>query len=146
MKTNNFANVFESVNNVMNDTKKERRAWHSEEQKLSRLLHVCQEKRMQKFSYPLFEKVGIPTNGKVKVSEYLSLVVNFVTVKGEEYPAYIREITVYERDSEGKIKKDKDGAYIPQKDKEGNIVKDFKLTPIKEGTWTLEKLLKAVIK
>lgn len=146
MSSINLKNIFESVNNVMNDTKKERKAWHSEEQKLSRLLHVCQEKRMQKFSYPLFEKVGIPTTGKVKESEYLSHVVNFVTVKGEKLPAYIREITVYERDSEGKIKKDKDGSFIPKKDKDGNVVKDLKLTPIKEGTWTLEKLLKAVIK
>jgi hypothetical protein len=101
---------------------------------------------MQGFSFPLFEKVGLPTTGKMKKEEFLTYVVNFVDVKGVKTPAYLRSVKVYERGEDGKVKKDASGAYIVKKDEKGEDVTELKLTAIKEGTWTLEKLLKAVAK
>ena len=142
----NFINNYESANNVINETKKERKAWHNEERTLSKLLHLSQTKAMMPFSSPLFEKVGLPTNGKLSQTIYLTFVTNFVEVKGEKLPAYLREVTIYERDEEGKIKRDAEGHAIPLKNEKGEDKKALKLTAIKPGTWTLEKLLKAVAK
>lgn len=141
-----FTNNFESANNVINSTKETRNEWHKKERTLSKLLNLAQRKDMMKETATLFKEVGLPTNGKLSKTKYLEYVVNFVDFKGEKIPAYVREVTLYERDAEGKCKKDKDGKYIPLKDDKGNIKTTFKLTAIKEGTWTLEKLLKAVAK
>ena len=141
-----FTNNFESANNVINNTKDTRKEWHKKERTLSKLLNLAQRKDMMKETAVLFKEVGLPTNGKLSKTKYLEFVVNFVEVKGGKLPAYVREVTLYERDAEGKCKKDKEGKFIPLRDAEGNIKTTFKLTPIKEGTWTLEKLLKAVAK
>ena len=146
MNVSTFAAVYESATKVMNDTKKERKTWHMEEQTLTKLLHRAQTKNMMPFTKPLFGKVGLPVNGKVSKTEFLTYVTNFVDVKGEQIPAYLREVTIYERNEEGKVKTDKDGHKMPLKNEEGEVVKRLKLTPIKAGTWTLEKLLKAVCK
>lgn len=145
MKTN-FVNNFESANIVMNNTKNLRKAWHKEERTLSRLLRLAQEKKMMPYTAPIFEAAGIPTSGKVKPADILAQVTNFMEVKKEMLPAYLREVKVYLRDPEGKIVKDADGNRVTKKDADGNDVTTLKLTPIKEGTWTLEKLLKAVAK
>ena len=146
METKNFVNNFESANNVINNTKDTRKEWHKKERTLSKLLNLAQRKDMMKETATLFKEAGLPTNGKLSKTKYMDFVVNFVEVKGEKLPAYVREVTLYERDAEGKCKKDKEGKYIPLTDDKGNVKTTFKLTPIKEGTWTLEKLLKAVAK
>ena len=146
MITSNFVNNFESANNVINSTKKERKDWHNEERTLSRLLRLCQEKKMMSFTTPIFKKAGLPIDGKLSQTKYLSYVVNFVDVKGEKLPAYVRYVPVYRRDEDGKCLKDKDGKFLPVLDKDGKPVTKAKLTPIKAGTWTLEKLIKAVAK
>ena len=146
METKNFVNNFESANNVINSTKETRKEWHKKERTLSKLLNLAQRKDMMKETAALFKEVGLPTNGKLSKTKYLEFVVNFVEVKGEKLPAYVREVTLYERDAGGKCKKDKEGKFIPLKDDKGNVKTTFKLTAIKEGTWTLEKLLKAVAK
>ena len=141
-----FTNNFESANNVINNTKDTRKEWHQKERTLSKLLNLAQRKDMMKETAVLFKEVGLPTNGKLSKTKYLEFVVNFVEIKGEKLPAYVREVVLYERDAEGKCKKDKEGKFIPLKDDKGNVKTTFKLTAIKEGTWTLEKLLKAVAK
>lgn len=146
MSNVSFTNNFESANKVINNTKDVRSDWHKKERTLSKLLNLAQQKGMMKETSILFAKVGLPTNGKLSKTKYLEFVVNFVEVKGEKLPAYVREVTLYERDAEGKCKKDKEGKFVPLKDDKGNIKTTFKLTAIKEGTWTLEKLLKAVAK
>ncbi len=146
MKTNNFVNNFESANKVINETKDLRSAWHKKERTLSKLLNEAQKKDMLPETSALFAKVGLPTNGKLSKTKYLEHVVNFVEIKGEKVPAFVYYATLYERDEEGKCKKDKEGKFIPLKDEKGEIKKVAKISPIKEGSWTLEKLLKAVAK
>ena len=146
MSNVSFTNNFESANNVINNTKETRKEWHKKERTLSKLLNLAQRKDMMKETTVLFKEAGLPTNGKLSKTKYLEFVVNFVEIKGEKLPAYVREVVLYERDAEGKCKKDKEGKFIPLKDDKGNVKTTFKLTAIKEGTWTLEKLLKAVAK
>lgn len=146
MKNLVFTNNFESANLVINETKAERKAWHEEERTLSNLLHTAQKKAMMKYTKPLFEKVGLPTDGKLSRTKYLTYVLSFVEHKGEKLPAYCRESPLYQRDAEGKCLKGADGKYLPLLDANGEPKKVMKLSAIKEGTWTLEKLLKAVAK
>lgn len=145
MKNSVSINNFESAVKFMNETKDERKMWYMQERTLARLLKVAQEKKMLPFTRPLFEKVGLPTNGKLTQKQFLAkYVLNFCETKDGKLPAYVRKSPVYERDENKKCKKDKDGKYIISKDVNGNEIFTFKLTPIKNGTWTLEKLLKSV--
>lgn len=147
MKTLVYSNNFENATNVINETKEERKAWYMQERTLARLLRIAQEKKMMQFTRPLFEKVGLPTNGKLTQTKYLTFVTNFVEISGKKYPAYVRKSPVYEKDESGKkCKRDKDGKCIQAKDAKGNLLFAYKQSAIKDGTWTLEKLLKAVCK
>lgn len=146
MKSLVYSNNFENANNVINNTKDDRKAWHKQERTLARLLRIAQEKKMMSFTRPLFESVGLPTNGKLTQTKYLTFVVNFVEIGGKKYAAYIRKSPIYEKDENGKTKKDVNGKYIQAKDTNGNLLFAYKQSVIKDGTWTLEKLLKAVCK
>ena len=129
---------------MLNNTKSDRKEWHTKEQTLSKLLHRAQSKEMLPITARIFKEVGLPTNGKLSQTKYVTYVQNFVKVKGVDTPAYLREVKVYEKGDDGKLLKDAEGKYICKKDATGNEVKELKLTAIKAGTWTLEKLLKAV--
>lgn len=146
MKNSVKINNFESATKVINETKAERKAWHSQEQTLARLLRKAQEKAMMPFSVPLFKKVGLPTNGKLTQKKYLAEhVKNFVEIMGEKLPAYVRMAPVYEKGADGKCLKDAEGKYVQAKNEKGEPVFVYKLTAIKPGTWTLEKLMKACV-
>lgn len=148
----NLSNIFESVNKVMNDNKAARADWHKQERTLARLLRIAQEKAMMPYTKPLFEAVGLPTvtnkkgvgtlTQKVFLAKYCK---HFVEVKGEKVPAYVNRVALYERDAEGKVIKDADGSRKPLLDEKGQQAYTYKLTAIKAGTWTLERLLKACI-
>ena len=142
----NFVNNFESANNVINNTKKARSDWHKQERTLSRLLKEAQLKNMLPYTKPLFAEVGLPTDGKLSRTAFLTYIVNFVEVKGEKLPAYLREVTIYKRGEDGKVLTDADGHRVAEKDEKGNVKTALRLTAIKEGTWTLEKLLRSVAK
>ena len=143
----NFSLNFENVAKMLETTATDRKEWHKKEQTLTKLLQRAQSKGMLPITSKIFEACGLPTNGKLSPKKFTSEYCKyFVEKKGENLPAYINKVTIWERDSEGKVRKDKEGNYIPKKDKEGNILYDYKLTAIKDGTWTLEKLLKSCTK
>ncbi len=147
MSTFNYSVSFENVVKMLETTKSDRSEWHKKEQTLTKLLQRAQAKGMMAVTSKIFKEVGLPTNGKLSPKNFLANYCKyFVEKKGEKLPAYINKVTIWERDGEGKIKKDKDGNFVPKKDKDGNIQYTFKLTAIKDGTWTLEKLLKSCTK
>jgi hypothetical protein len=132
---------------MLETTSADRKDWHKKEQTLTKLLQRAQSKEMLPITSKIFKVCGLPTNGKLSPKKFISEYCKyFVEKKGEKLPAYINKVTIWEKDENGKVKKDKDGNYIPKKDKDGNILYDFKLTAIKDGTWTLEKLLKSCTK
>lgn len=139
-----YFNNFESAKEVIDNTKNDRKEWHQKEQTLTKLLHRAQSKEMLPITSRIFKEVGLPTNGKLSKTKYLTYVQNFVTIKGEKVPAYLREVKVYEKNTDGTLMKDADGKNVCKKDAKGDDVKELRLTAIKAGTWTLEKLLKAV--
>lgn len=138
---------FESVLSMLETTKSDRQQWHKKERTLAKLLKLAQTKEMLPITSKIFKVVSLPTNGKLTQTNFLSnYCKHFVEKKGVNCPAYVNKVTVWERDENGKVLKDKNGNMITRKDKDGNTVYSYKLTVIKDGTWTLEKLLKACTK
>lgn len=138
---------FETVAKMLENTATDRKEWHKKEQTLAKLLKNAQLKDMLPITSKIFKTVGLPTNGKLTQTNFLANYCKyFVEKKGVKYPAYINKVTVWAKTSDGKIKTDKDGKRVAETDKDGNTVYNYKLTVIKDGTWTLEKLLKSCTK
>ena len=119
----------------MKETKKERTIWRSNYFSLSRLLRDTQTKEGLKITTPIFAALNLPTTGKIKPSEILESLSDsqfYTDKKGNKFPAYVtrREIT------------DENGN--PVLTKEGLKTYEYKLTPIREGSWTLDKLCKLI--
>ena len=147
MSTLDFSVIYEKSVKLLDSTKSDRQDWHKKEQTLTKLLQRAQSKEMLPITSKIFKVYGLPTNGKLSPKNFKTNYCKFfVEKKGEKLPAYVNQLTIWEKDGDGKIKKDKDGNYIPKKDKDGNILYTYKLTAIKDGTWTLEKLLKSCTK
>lgn len=128
-----LANVFESVNNVMNTTKEVRKDWRTSYNTLAKLLKETQTKEGFKVAGKWFEQMGLPTDRKVSKTFVESLFkLHYTDKKGIEYPAYIAR----------KTKKDKDGNEVT--DKDGNKVYEFVTRPVKNGQWTLDVLTKVL--
>lgn len=142
-----FKTNFENAISMLETTKENRTEWHKKERTLAKLLKLAQSKEMLPITAKIFKEVGLPTNGKLTQTRFLNeFCLYFVEKKEVKLPAYINKSVVWAKDSEGKCKKDKEGKKIAQTDEKGEIVYNYKLTAIKEGTWTLEKLLRACTK
>ena len=143
----NLSFNFETVSKMLETTATDRKEWHKKEQTLAKLLKNAQLKDMMPITSKIFKVCGLPTNGKLTQSNFLANYCKyFVEKKGERLPAYVNKVTVWEKLTDGKVKTDKDGKKVALKDKDGNTVYNYKLTAIKSGTWTLEKLLKSCTK
>lgn len=136
--------IFGHISEMLEKTSNDRKEWHKKEQTLAKLLKNAQLKDMLPITSKIFKEVGLPTNGKLTQTNFLSnYCKHFVEKKGINYPAYVNKSTIWEKTKDGKIKTDKDGKRVAKTDKDGNVMYNYKLTIIKDGSWTLEKLLKS---
>lgn len=119
----------------MKATRKQRNIWKKEYFSLSRLLRDTQTKSALTITAEIFAELGLPTSGKIKPAEVLNGLnpAQFVDdKKGNKFPAYVTQVAIL--DAEGK----------PVLDAEGNKTYNYKLTAIREGGWTLDKLCKLI--
>ena len=126
---------FESAAKVMKATKEDRSIWNKSYYSLSRLLRDMQTKTGLKMTAPIFEQLGLPTGGKVRPADVLALVPNFKETKsGEKLPAYISRTK--------KVEELPDGTKKDVLDADGKPVYEYKLSAVREGQWSLDKLCK----
>ena len=138
MKTNNnnFANVINVANEAMKSSRKERSEFNKEFYSLSKLLRYSQYKEHMKVTAPVFEKIGLATNGKVSPTEILASLTDeqFVTTKkGDRLPVIWSQSQAT----------DKDGNKIFEADGTTPVLVDA-YTYIREGGWTMNKLCKLI--
>lgn len=133
MKTSDFSKVYESAKEVMNNTKDSRRAWRVKFNTLTRLLHDTQTRDAWKITEPIYEALGLPITRKVSRSDVESLVHIWHTdKKGNRFPAYVSR----------RIETDADGNEV--KDADGNTKYYFVTSPVKDGSWSLDKLARVL--
>jgi len=131
MKT--YANIFESANVVMNNTRSDRKAWRMKYNTLTRLLHDTQTVDSWKVTESIYKALNLPLTRKVSRKDVEGMFhVWHTDKKGNRFPAYISRVA----------DKDKDGNVV--KDKDGNVVYHFETKPVKDGTWTLDRLAKVL--
>lgn len=131
MKT--YANIFESANVVMNNTKDGRKAWRMKYNTLTRLLHDTQTKDAWKITEPVFVALNLPTTRKVSRSDVEAMFhVWHTDKKGNKFPAYIARVA------------DKNDDGTPKLDDDGTPCVHYETRPVKDGTWTLDRLAKVL--
>lgn len=133
----NYSEIFGNVSKGMKSTNKARTAFKNEYHSLSRLLRDAQQKCMMNVTAPIFEALGLPTNGKVKPQDVLDLLKpeQFVTdKKGNKFPAVVSRKTVMKD-----AVVDGQKIRIPDLDANGEKQYEYSLRAVKEGQWTIDK-------
>ena len=138
----NYKNITESAKVVFKETAKSRKEYNTAYYSLSRLLRDTQSKGMLKITAPIFESLGLATNGKVKPSEIMEMLtpeqyVVETNKNGESTTKVVlwSHVQKTEKAKDGTIKKvfEADGTTPVMVDKSSKIM---------EGTWTLNKFVK----
>lgn len=138
----NYKNITESAKVVFKETAKSRKEYNTAYYSLSRLLRDTQTKSMLKITAPIFESLGLKTNGKVRPSEIMEMLapeqyVVETNKKGESTTFVVlwSHVQKTEKAKDGTIKKvfEADGTTPVMVDKSSKIM---------EGTWTLNKFVK----
>lgn len=132
--------IVTKANEVMKNNAKARKEWNASYYSLSKLLRDAQMKSQMALTVPVFESLGLATNGKVKPSEIMdSLAEKQVRVNEDG----TKDVLLWSRTQ--KYEKNSDGTrtYIFEEDGVTPVLEDH-CSAIKEGAWTLNKFCKLI--
>ena len=136
----NLSIIFANVATGMKTSATGRKRWRTEYHSLSRLLRDAQTKAGRVITDPIFQDQGIKPTGKIKQADILALLSpeQFKEDKktGEKLPCIVSRKLVTEDAKVGQLT-----VKVPKLDKDGNKQYTYHLSPIKEGQWTLDKLV-----